>query len=45
MVLIGIAAALNFAMTANGLPVLYTPLAGVLAAGSGLPLDAVLMTG
>lgn len=35
--------ALNFVVTANGVPALYTPLAQTLADGSGLPLLTVLM--
>ena len=35
--------ALNFVVTANGVPALYTPLARTLADGSGLPLLTVLM--
>ncbi len=41
--LIGLTAALNFAVTANGVPALYTPLAKLLADSSGLPLMTVLM--
>lgn len=42
--MIGITTALNFVVTANGVPALFTPLAKVLADGSGLPLLTVLMT-
>jgi anion transporter len=42
--LIGITTLLNFVVTANGVPALFTPLAQVLADGSGLPLMTVLMT-
>ncbi|MHA7847754.1 SLC13 family permease [Serratia sp. D1N4] len=42
--LIGITTMLNFVVTANGVPALFTPLAQVLADGSGLPLITVLMT-
>ncbi len=42
--LIGITALLNFVVTANGVPALFTPLAQVLSDGSGLPLMTVLMT-
>lgn len=42
--LIGITVMLNFVVTANGVPALFTPLAQVLADGSGLPLMTVLMT-
>ncbi len=41
--LIGIASALNFIVTSNGVPALYTPLAKTLAAASGLKLMTVLM--
>lgn len=41
--LAGLVAALNFAVTANGVPALYTPLAQTLADASGLPLVTVLM--
>lgn len=41
--LVGLASALNFAVTANGVPALFTPLAQSLADASGLPLPAVLM--
>ena len=41
--LTGIAALLNFVVTANGLPALFVPLAQSLAAASGLPLLTVLM--
>ncbi|AHG21717.2 citrate transporter [Chania multitudinisentens RB-25] len=42
--LIGITALLNFVVTANGVPALFTPLAQILADSSGLPLITVLMT-
>lgn len=42
--LVGITALLNFVVTANGVPALFTPLAEALSAGSGLPLLTVLMT-
>lgn len=42
--LIGITTLLGFVVTANGSPALFTPLAQVLAEGSGLPLATVLMT-
>jgi di/tricarboxylate transporter len=41
--LVGLATLLNFAVTANGIPALFTPLARLLAEGSGLPLATVLM--
>ena len=41
--LTGLTALLNFAVTANGVPALFTPLAQSLAAGTGLPLLTVLM--
>ncbi|MFD2407648.1 SLC13 family permease [Azorhizophilus paspali] len=41
--LVGLASALNFAVTANGVPALFTPLAQSLADASGLPLLTVLM--
>jgi len=39
----GLAVALNFVVTANGVPALYTPLANALASASGFPLLTVLM--
>ncbi len=41
--LVGLATLLNFVVTANGIPALFTPLARLLAEGSGLPLATVLM--
>ena len=41
--LVGITALLNFAVTANGVPALFTPLAQTLADAAGLPLPTVLM--
>ncbi|WP_406737066.1 SLC13 family permease [Thioclava sp. GXIMD4215] len=41
--LAGLAGLLNFVVTANGVPALFTPLAQALADGSGLPLSGVLM--
>lgn len=41
--LIGIASLLNFVVTANGLPALFTPLAKLLAQGTGTNLITVLM--
>ena len=41
--LVGIATLLNFIVTSNGVPALFTPLAGTLATASGLPLATVLM--
>jgi di/tricarboxylate transporter len=35
---------LNFVSTANGVPALFTPLAHILAKGSGFPLATVVMT-
>ena len=41
--LTGIAGALNFAVTANGLPAVFTPLARLLAEGTGISLVSTLM--
>ena len=41
--MVGITALLNFVVTANGVPALFTPLAHTLADASGLPLLTVLM--
>ena len=41
--MIGLASVLNFAVTANGLPAVFTPLARSLAEHAGLPLSTVLM--
>ncbi|MCJ2121789.1 SLC13 family permease [Methylobacterium sp. J-077] len=41
--LTGVTALLNFVVTANGVPALFTPLAGTLADVTGLPLATVLM--
>lgn len=41
--LVGLTSALNFAVTANGVPALFTPLATSLADGSGFSLMGVLM--
>ncbi len=41
--LVGLTSALNFVVTSNGVPALFTPLAQALADGSGLPLLTVLM--
>ena len=41
--LIALTSALNFTVTANGVPALFTPLAQTLADASGLPLMTVLM--
>jgi anion transporter len=42
--LVGAASALNFVVTANGVPALFTPMAQSLADASGLPLLTVLMS-
>ncbi|HYR25688.1 MAG TPA: SLC13 family permease [Aquabacterium sp.] len=42
--LVALTSALNFTVTANGVPALFTPLAQSLAQASGLPLLTVLMT-
>ncbi|RVU17757.1 SLC13 family permease [Methylobacterium oryzihabitans] len=41
--LVGLTTLLNFAVTANGVSALFTPLARLLAEGTGLPLVTVLM--
>lgn len=41
--LVGLTTLLDFVVTANGVPALFTPLARSLADGSGLPLATVLM--
>jgi len=41
--IVGFSALLNFVVTANGVPALFTPLAQSLATASGLPLLSVLM--
>ncbi|WP_158811140.1 SLC13 family permease [Beijerinckia sp. L45] len=41
--LIGLTSLMNFALTANGVPALFTPLAGRMAESSGLSLMTVLM--
>ncbi|SFV13456.1 Di-and tricarboxylate transporter [Methylobacterium sp. 174MFSha1.1] len=41
--LVGLTTLLNFVVTANGIPALFTPLARLLAEGSGLSLATVLM--
>ena len=41
--LVGISTLLNFVVTSNGVPALFTPLAHTLAAASGVPLKTVLM--
>jgi di/tricarboxylate transporter len=41
--IVGITALLNFVVTANGVPALFTPLAQSFATASGLPLLTVLM--
>ena len=42
--MIGLASALNFVVTANGVPAVFTPLAQSLADHAGLPLATVLMS-
>ena len=41
--LVGISSLLNFAVTSNGVPALFTPLAQPLADASGIPLATVLL--
>ncbi|MGL4287006.1 MAG: SLC13 family permease [Phreatobacter sp.] len=42
--LVGLTTLMNFVVTANGVPALFTPLARMLADATGLPLSTVLMT-
>jgi hypothetical protein len=42
--MIGLASLLNFVVTANGVPAVFTPLAASLAAHTGLSLPTVLMS-
>ena len=42
--MIGLASVLNFVVTANGLPAVFTPLAKALAGAAGVPLPTVLMS-
>ena len=42
--MIGLASLLNFVVTANGVPAVFTPLASVLAEHTGLSLPTVLMS-
>jgi hypothetical protein len=42
--IIGLASAMNFVVTANGLPAVFTPLAQLLAEHAGLSLSTVLMS-
>lgn len=42
--MIGLASVLNFVVTANGLPAVFTPLAKALADAAGMPLSTVLMS-
>ena len=42
--MLGLGSVLNFAVTANGLPAVFTPLAPSLADHAGLPLSTVLMS-
>jgi di/tricarboxylate transporter len=43
VLIVGFSSVLNFVVTANGVPALFTPLAQSLATASGLPLLSVLM--
>jgi di/tricarboxylate transporter len=43
MSIVGISTALNFIVTANGVPALFTPLADTLASASGFTTESVLM--
>ncbi|HEY0330855.1 MAG TPA: SLC13 family permease [Rhodopseudomonas sp.] len=42
--LLGLSSALNFVVTGNGVPAIFTPLARLLADSTGLPLMTVLMS-
>ena len=43
MALSGLTSALNFVVTANGVPAMFTPMAQSFAAASGFPLNSVIM--